>query len=125
MKSNSERMRENLAGFDRLDYEFVANGYAEDGVLHFMQKEPIRDRANILEFFVREFEPITNTRIEVLNVVEAGNLVMVERIDHYDYLGQPISCPVANAAEYEDGLIVEWREYFDQRYAAKQIRKQG
>jgi limonene-1,2-epoxide hydrolase len=123
VKSNSERMRENLAGFDRLDYEFVADGYAEDGVLHFMQKQPIRGRKNILAFFVREFEPITNTRIEVLNVVEAGDLVMVERIDHYDYKGRPISCPVANAADYKDGLIVEWREYFDPQFAASQLKR--
>ncbi|MDG2306127.1 MAG: nuclear transport factor 2 family protein [Candidatus Binatia bacterium] len=122
-KSNSDLMRENLAGFDRFDYEFVASGYADDGVLHFVQRKPIQGRAEILAFFTRQFEPITNTRIEIKNVVESGNLVMVERIDHYEYKGIPISCPVANAAEFGDGKIKVWREYFDQQFAVKLVQK--
>ncbi len=122
-KSNSDLVVENLAGFDRLDYEFVAGGYAEDGILHFVQRAPIHGRSDILAFFVRQFEPIKNTRIEIKNVIEAGNLVMVERIDHYDYQGIPISCPVANAVELENGEITAWREYYDQQFAVKQVQK--
>ncbi len=122
-KSNGDLVVENLAGFDRLDYEFVASGYAEDGVLHFVQRAPIHGRPEILAFFLRQFEPIENTRIEIKNVIESGNLVMVERIDHYEYQGIPISCPVANAAELEDGKITIWREYYDQQFAVKQVQK--
>lgn len=124
-KSNTELVLENLAGFDRLDYEFVANGYAEDAVLHFMQEEPIHGRANILEFFERQFAPINTTRIEIVNAIESGDLVMVERIDHYEWKGIPVSCPVANATEVEDGKITVWREYYDKQYAADQVIAQA
>ncbi len=122
-KSNGDLVRENLAGFDRLDYEFVAAGYAEDGVLHFMQREPIRGRKEILAFFRRQFAPIRKTRIEIRNLVEVGGLVMVERVDHYEYDGVPISCPVANATELREGKITAWREYFDRGFAAALVRK--
>ena len=122
-RTNRELVIDNLAGFDRLDYEYVANGYAEDGILHFMQRDPIQGRAAILAFFVKQFELITNTRIEVTNVVDSGDLVMVERIDHYDYQGIPVSCPVANATELKNGQITFWREYYDRRFAAKQVEK--
>lgn len=122
-KSNRDLVLENLAGFDRLDYEFVAAGYADEGVLHFMQKEPIRGRDQIHAFFVRQFEPITDTRIEIVNVIESGSLVMVERVDHYKYDGIAVSCPIANATELRDGRITVWREYFDQGFAARQVKR--
>jgi limonene-1,2-epoxide hydrolase len=86
-----------------------------------MQKDPIQGRQNILEFFEREFEPITNTRIEILDVYEVGDTVIVERIDHYDYRGHPVSCPIANVTTVVDGRITRWHEYFDQKYAADQV----
>lgn len=124
-KSNTELVLENLAGFDRLDYEFVANGYAQDATLHFMQDEPIHGRANILAFFQRQFAPINSTRIEIVNAIESGDLVMVERIDHYEWKGIPVSCPVANATEVEDGKITVWREYYDKQFAADQVIAQS
>ena len=122
-RSNADLIRENLAGFDRLDYEFVANGYAPDGVLQFVMRPPLNGRDAILAFFRKQFAPITNTRIEIKNVMASGDLVMVERVDHYLYDGIPVSCPVANAAEMKDGQIVLWREYFDRQFAAEQVRQ--
>ncbi len=120
-KSNTDRVLENLAGFDRLDYEFVAQGYAEDAVLHFMQEEPVHGRDKILALFQSRFEPIGKIRIEIVNAIESGNLVMVERIDHYEWKGSPVSCPVSNSAEMKDGEIIYWREYFDRQFAANQV----
>lgn len=121
--ANRELVLENLEGFNRFDYEFVANGYAPDGVLQFVMRPPLRGPEEILAFFRKQFAPITNTRIEVQNVVESGDLVIVERIDHYHYDGIPVSCPVANFTELRDGKITLWREYFDRQQAAEQVRK--
>lgn len=121
--SNRELVLANLEGFNRFDYEFVASGYAADGVLQFVMRPPLRGPDDILAFFKKQFAPITNTRIEVQNVVESGELVIVERIDHYHYEGIPVSCPVANFTEMKDGKIVLWREYFDRQQAAEQVRQ--
>lgn len=120
-KSNRDLVVDNLLAFDRLAYEEIAADYAEDAVLHFMQKEPIQGRQTILEFFQREFEPITNTHIEILEVFEVGDTVIVERIDHYDYEGHHVSCPICNVTTVIDGEITRWHEYFDQKYAADQV----
>jgi limonene-1,2-epoxide hydrolase len=120
-KTNRELVIDNLLAFDRLAYREIADDYAEDAILRFMQKDPIQGRDNIREFFEREFEPITNTRIEILDIYEAGDTVIVERIDHYDYNGHSVSCPIANVTEVKDGQITEWREYFDQKFAADQV----
>ena len=122
-KSNRDLVLENLAGFDRFDYEFVVDGYAPDGVLQFVMRPPLRGRENILAFFRKQFAPITETRIEVQRVVEVEDLVIVERIDHYKYDGIPVSCPVANFTELRDGKIALWREYFDRQQAAEQVRQ--
>ena len=120
-KSNRDLVVDNLLAFDRLAYAEIAEDYAEDGVLHFMQKEPIVGRGAILEFFRTEFEKITNTRIEILEVYEAGDKVIVERIDHCDYDGHPVSCPICNVTTVANGEIIRWHEYFDQKFAADQV----
>ena len=120
-KTNRDLVVDNLLAFDRLAYDEIAADYADDAVLHFVQKEPITGRQNILEFFRTEFEKITNTRIEILEVYESGDTVIIERIDHYDYDGHPVSCPICNVTRVKDGKIVWWHEYFDQKYAADQV----
>ena len=120
-KTNRELVIDNLVAFDRLAYAEIAADYAEDAVLHFMQKEPIQGRQNILDFFESQFAKITNTRIEITDVYESGDTVIVERIDHYDYDGHSVSCPVANFTRVENGQIVLWNEYFDQKFAADQV----
>lgn len=121
MKTNRDLVIDNLLAFDRLAYEEIAADYADDAVLHFMQKDPIQGRQNILDFFESQFAAITNTRIEITDVYESGDTVIVERIDHYDYEGHSVSCPIANVTRVENGKIVLWNEYFDQKYAADQV----
>ena len=86
-------------------------------------RPPLRGREEILAFFRKQFAPITETRIEVQSVIEAGDLVIVERVDHYKYEGIAVSCPVANFTELHAGKIVLWREYFDRQQAADQVRR--
>jgi ketosteroid isomerase-like protein len=120
-KSNRDLVVDNLLAFDRLAYDDIADDYAEDGVLHFMQKDPIEGRENIRAFMKRQFAPIENTRIEIHAVYESGDTVIVERTDHYDYEGHPISCPICNVTKVEDGKITLWNEYWDQKYSADQV----
>ncbi len=54
-------------------------------------------------------------------VYEVGDKVIVERIDHYDYQGHSVSCPIANVTTVIDGKITRWHEYFDQKFAADQV----
>jgi len=120
-KTNRDLVVDNLLAFDRLAYDEIADDYAEDGVLHFMQKDPIAGREEIRAFMKRQFAAIDNTRIEIHEVYESGDTVIVERTDHYEYDGYPISCPICNVTTVEHGKITNWNEYWDQKFSADQV----
>ena len=121
-RTNRELVLENLEGFNRFDHEFVADGYAADGVPEFAMRRPLRGLDETLTFFRKQFVPITNTRIEITNVVEADDPVIVERVDHYHCDGVPVFCRLANFTGPRDGKITLWRESFDRQHAAEQVR---
>lgn len=54
--------------------------------------------------------------MEVVGIASRGNIVYTERIDHHTFpdpaLG-PLALPVFGVFVLENGLIQEWREYFD------------
>ncbi|MDG2025517.1 MAG: nuclear transport factor 2 family protein [Acidimicrobiales bacterium] len=120
-KSNRDLVVDNLLAFDRFAYDDIADDYAEDGVLHFMQKEPVIGREAIRAFMKQQFAAISNTRIEIHEVYEVGDTVIVERTDHYEYEGHPVSCPICNVTTIQGGEIVLWNEYWDQKFSADQV----
>ena len=59
------------------------------------------------------FETVGPVRIETLRQCSTGNLVMNERLDHFDPpQGQAFALPVSGAFEIRDGKISAWRDYF-------------
>lgn len=64
----------------------------------------------VLEGFFRITGPV---RIETLRQCSTGNLVMNERLDHFDPpAGRAFALPVSGAFEVEGDQIVAWRDYF-------------
>jgi limonene-1,2-epoxide hydrolase len=62
------------------------------------------------------FEVTGSVRIETLKQCSIGNLVMNERLDHFDPPGgEPFGLPVAGAFEVTGDKITAWRDYFCMR----------
>lgn len=51
--------------------------------------------------------------VEVANVVASGDLVVIERADHFTRSGERSSVPMMGIFEIRDGHITAWRDYFD------------
>jgi len=96
------------------DWDRVANLFAEDGVLHSMMVEPVVGRETIGARIAHLGEGIEEITLEVRHIGVIDGLVFIERTDVFTYNGHSGSVPVVGVIEIgEDGLITEWREYYD------------
>ena len=58
---------------------------------------------------------------KVLHEVADGNVVMNERVDRFMIAGKWAELPVMGVFVFRDGLIAEWRDYFDLQTIMSQI----
>jgi limonene-1,2-epoxide hydrolase len=58
---------------------------------------------------------------KVLHEVADGNVVMNERMDRFMIGGKWAELPVMGVFVFRDGLIAEWRDYFDLQTIMSQI----
>ena len=63
----------------------------------------------------------TDSEWKVLREVADGNVVMNERVDRFQLGGKWAELPVMGVFVLRDGLIAEWRDYFDLQTIMGQI----
>lgn len=101
---------------NRQDMAGMLQFIAPDCVYHNIPLPPVYGpqgvKATLEGFFV-----LTGwVRIETLRQIAVGNLVLNERLDHFDPpTGRPFALPVAGAFEVNAGKITAWRDYFCMR----------
>ena len=88
--------------------------YIADGcVYQNMPFPPVYGPAGVRSTLAGFFKVTGPVRIETLRQCSTGNLVMNERLDHFDPPGgKAFGLPVAGAFEVTDGKITAWRDYF-------------
>ena len=113
MSSHTQLVEEFCAAWSRLDPAELAAYFTEDGVYHNMPTEPVHGRAGI-EAFIRGFTASwTRTDWEILNLAEAGDMVIAERLDRTEAGEKSVELPCTGVFEIRDGKIACWRDYFD------------
>ena len=95
------------------DAERVASYFSDDAVYHNMPLEPARGRDAIRESFVAMMVLGGEVRVDMLNLLADGRVVMTERVDHFVLADKTISLPVMGTFEISNGKIDAWRDYFD------------
>lgn len=96
------------------DWDRVAALFAEDGVLHSVMVDPVVGRDAIGARIDHLGEGISEITLHVHNIGVINDAVFIERTDAFTYNGHEGSVPVVGVLEIgEDGLISEWREYYD------------
>ena len=55
----------------------------------------------------------SRSKMEIVNLAVAGNVVLTERVDHFYYDGRIIPARVMGAFEADGNKITSWRDYFD------------
>ena len=97
-----------------LDWDKVADMFAEDGSLHSMMIDPVIGRETIRARIAGLGAGISEITLNYHHVGVIDGLVFVERTDEFVYNGRAGDVPVVGVIEIgEDGLITEWREYYD------------
>ena len=100
------------------DVAAIAGTFTPDGVLHSMMGTPIRGRESIQKVLSRHLARIEKIEFEIRTIATSGNVVVLERVDHVTTPAGCHSMPVVGVLVMQDGLVQEWREYFDQAQAA-------
>lgn len=95
------------------DWSKVVDLFADDGVLHSMMIDPIVGKESIRNRINHMGEGIESIELHVKNVAFSGEVVFIERVDEFVYKGHAGAVPVAGVIEIENGLVKEWREYYD------------
>lgn len=113
MSANKKLIEDFCAAWSRLDPAELAAYFTEDGVYHNMPAAPVQGRAAI-EQFIRGFTASwTQTDWEIRTLLEAGDVVIAERIDRTRAGEKRVDLPCTGVFEIRDGKIACWRDYFD------------
>lgn len=103
-----------IAAWDARDWDAATALFVEDGMIQSMMQPPIVGRTAIRAIL----ETLRHPHKVTLNVQHIGvidGLVFVERVDEFSSPGYEAAVPAVGIFEVENGLIKEWREYYDRQ----------
>lgn len=103
MSENEQVVREFISAWSSLDAEQLSAFFTEDGTYFNIPTQPVSGRDNIKNFIANFIKPWEATEWEIVNLLAAGNLVMVERIDRTRVAGKSIDLPCFGIFEMENG----------------------
>ena len=82
---------------------------------------PIRGKAKVRSFFARFGNGMTDKRYDVHRILADDTSAVVEGVENYVKDGKQVSLPYMSTFLFRDGLICEWRDYFDLQTVLKQL----
>jgi limonene-1,2-epoxide hydrolase len=112
--SNAEVVRAFIAAWSRLDVEELLGYFAPDGTYYNMPIAPVSGHEALRPFITGFVAGWAETTWDVLHLVEAGDVVIAERVDRtLTKDGKQVDLPCCGVFEMEHGKIKVWRDYFD------------
>ena len=102
-----------LTAAAKRDYETALPLLSEDVEYQNMPIMPVKGREAVKEQLEALLAMGTDSEWKVLREVADGDVVMNERVDVFVIGGKPVELPVMGVFVLRDGLIAEWRDYFD------------
>ncbi len=115
MKS-SEVAKNIILAWRKLDVEKVMSYVADDIVwyTHAGGKPPLVGKAAVREFVTNLGKAIKDNEWRVFAMSEQGDTVYCEGVDDFKLLdGKQITVPYLGMMKVKNGLVTEWRDYFD------------
>ena len=113
MSENTELIERFCKAWSRLDPAELAAYFCEDGIYHNMPAGPVQGRAEVEKFIEGFAGSWTQTNWEILNIAEAGDVVIAERMDRTQAGDKAVDLPCTGVFTIRDGKIASWRDYFD------------
>jgi len=104
------------------DASTVRELFHPDAVFHDPPKQPQRGREEVLSGLAAIFTRFEVVTFEIRHLAAAGEVVLTERVDWLGTKERAAPVPVMGTFEIRDGLIHQWRDYFDQNFATALIQ---
>lgn len=105
--------------------EEIVGFFAPDAVWHFSAttKPPAIGHAAIRDFLIRYSGMSRENRLRLLRQVRQGDTIFFEAVEDFTTVqGRDVKVPYAGCIILRDGLIAEWRDYFDRGLIDGQIQ---
>ncbi|MFC8181763.1 limonene-1,2-epoxide hydrolase family protein [Rhodococcus sp. NPDC057297] len=115
MSTSADVVRQFL---DHLNAQRIDDGMdllAEDVFYHNIPMDPMTGREAV-RAFAHEFGMGSRLQVDwqLVSLASAGDVVLTERLDIFAAAdGKRIAIPLMGSFRIKDGLIAEWRDYFD------------
>ena len=113
MESNDDIVRRFCGAFQRMDANELIEFFSEDAIYHNIPLPLLRGRDEIYNSLKGLRKRFTALRIEIINQISDGGIVMNERVDYFTRGDITIGLPIAGVFKLNDDKIQQWREYFD------------
>jgi limonene-1,2-epoxide hydrolase len=110
-----------LVAAAKRDYDTALPLLTEDVEYQNMPIAPVKGRDAVKEQLEALLAMGGDSEWKVLHEVADGNVVMNERVDRFMIGGKWAELPVMGVFVLRDGLIAEWRDYFDLQTIMSQI----
>lgn len=111
--SAEEVIRAELAAWGRNDVDEVMSHFADDAEFDIGPSYPrLTGRNAIGKLMSAFFGRGTCVELEIRHLAADGDVVLMERHDHWILDGKKTTWPVMGAYEVRDRKITAWREYF-------------
>ena len=118
MASNIETLRSVIKSWRSLDIDGVLEHIHDDLVWNNSGglKPALRGKEAMREVLEGFAAIIKEGRWRLFDWAEVGNTVWMEGVEEFfTHDGKHVAIPYAGILEFQDGLIVNWREYFEGR----------
>lgn len=104
-----------FADWDAGRIEAIVARFAPDAVWHFSAatKPPAVGHVAIASFLRGYAALTTGSEIVILRAAERGDTLFFEAADRFEAGGRTVVVPYAGVVTFCDGLIMDWRDYFD------------
>ena len=114
--SNIERTMKFIEHWNNRDIEGIMGSLTSDCFYHNIPMDPQKGHDEIRTYLEPFVQMTTNIEWIVHNIAEDSNgTVLTERTDRFEINGQWMDILVMGVMEFQDGLILNWRDYFDMK----------
>lgn len=119
--NHADTIRAYYAAWIADDLDAVMRLCTDDVVAINVPIGPLRGKDAVRGFFLRFGKGISEKRYEVHRILVDGDAAVVEGVENYRKNGKAVSLPYMSTFLFRDGLICEWRDYFDLQTVLKQL----
>jgi|TARA_B110000914_G_C15317600_1_gene378670 limonene-1,2-epoxide hydrolase len=125
--NNTTRALQFIECWNNRDIDGIMGALSENCFYHNIPMDPQKGHEQIRAYLEPFVQMTSNIEWIVHNIAEnSDGIVLTERTDRFEVNGQWMDILVMGVMEFQDGLISNWRDYFDMKaYEAETSRVLG